>query len=309
VARETFEDWIPIENGDQAIQALNRGSVTERLARNEPMASDTKWVPRSGLFALAAIAKGGTYAETSGTNDYVELIARKAGGAIRIAEEDLVDSPVDTISTKKVDAARSMGYFFDNATLAVSAAANGTTVPYDSVLKAVRTTDSNISYTADANYVSGSATYNNLSLTLSKVEDNIWYDANQIAVIASPAFKHVFRTIYDSQSRPIFIEGTAGTPDTLFGNVVNWTVAARVSATATSAPTGNPLLIVVNRDLFIKGNAKLSPHITSSNPGFAIQRGNTGIGFLTDEALMKAAMRRGFKVGAAHGFSVFEKTS
>jgi hypothetical protein len=25
--------------------------------------------------------------------------------------------------------------------------------------------------------------------------------------------------------------------------------------------------------------------------------------------LMKAAMRRGFKVGAAHGFSVFEKTS
>jgi hypothetical protein len=309
VSRETFEDWIPIEGGDKAIQALNRGSVTERLARNEPMATDTKWVPRSGLFAIAAVAKGGTYGETSGTNDYVELIARKAGGAIRIAEEDLVDSPVDTISTKKVDAARSMGYFFDNATLAVSAAANGTTVPYDSVLKAVRTTDSGVSYTADTNYVSGSATYANLSSTLSKVEDNIWWDESQIAVIASPAFKHVFRTIYDGQSRPIFQEGANPTEDRLFGYTVNWSVAARVSATATSAPTGNPLLIIVNRDLFIKGNAKLSPHITSSNPGFAIQRGNDGIGFLTDEALMKAAMRRGFKVGAANAFAVFEKTS
>ena len=53
----------------------------------------------------------------------------------------------------------------------------------------------------------------------------------------------------------------------------------------------------------IKGMAKLSPQIANANPGFAIQRAGTGIGFLTDEALMKAAMRRGFKVGAAHAFA------
>ena len=152
MARETYEDWIPIENGDVAIQALNRGSATERLARSEPMSSDTKWVPRSGLFAISNVAKGAAYTETSGVNDYVELIARKAGGAVRIAEEDLSDSPVNIITTKKTDASRSMGYYFDNATLATSAAANGTTVPYDSVLKAVRTTDTNVAYTADANY-------------------------------------------------------------------------------------------------------------------------------------------------------------
>ena len=135
-------------------------------------------------FAISTVAKGGAYTETSGVNDYVELIARKAGGAIRIAEEDLIDSPVDLITTKKVDASRSMGYFFDNATLGTSAAANGTTVPYDWVLKAVRTTDTNIAYTADTNYASGSATYNNLSLTLGKVEDNIWWDEAELAVIA-----------------------------------------------------------------------------------------------------------------------------
>jgi HK97 family phage major capsid protein len=310
MSRETFEDWIPIENGDQAIQALNKGSVTERLGRPEPMGSDTKWVPRSGLFAIANVAKGAAYSETAGTNDYVELIARKAGGMVRIAEEDLGgDSPTDIISTKKVDASRSMGYYFDNATLAVSAAANGTTIPYTSVLKAVRTNDTNVSYTADANYISGSATYANLSLTLSKVEDSIWFDEGQLFLAASPVFKHVFRTIYDTQQRPIFIESTAGTPDTLFGYPVNWTVAARVSATATSAPAGDPLLIIGNRDLLVKGMAKLSPQIASSNPGFAIQRAATGVGFTTDEALMKAAMRRGFVVGAPNAFAVFQKTS
>jgi hypothetical protein len=310
VSRETFDSWIPVQLGDDAIQALNRGSVIERVGRPEPMVSDTKNVPRSGVFAVAAVAKGGTYTETSGTNDYVQLIARKAGGAIRMAEEDIsTDSPVDIIQTKKNDAARNMGYFFDNGTIGVSAAENGTTVPWTSIYKSVRTTDANVSYTADNNYVSGSATYVNLSSTLAKVEDSIWFDEEQIFIVASPVFKQRFREIVDNNGRPIFFDGGGATPSTLFGYEVNFTVAARVSATATYAPTGNPLLVIGNRDLAIKGMAKLSPHIASPNPGFAIQRADNGIGFLTDEALMKAAMRRAFKVGAANAFAVFEKTS
>jgi HK97 family phage major capsid protein len=309
VSRETFEDWIPIENGDRAIQALNKGSVVERITRGEPMGSDTKWVPRSGIFAVASIAKGAAYTETSGTNDYVEIIARKVGGIIRIAEEDLIDGPVDVINTKKVDAARQMGYFFDHATLGASGTANGTTIPYTSVYKALRTNDTNVSYTADTNFVSGSATYSNLSSTLSKVEDSIWFDEASIQAVASPVFKNVFRTIVDSNGRPIFISGTDGTPDTLFGYPVNWTVASRVASTATATPTGNPLLFFYNTQLAIKGLAKLSPQIASPNPGFAIQRARDGSGFSTDEALLKAAMRRAFAVGAPNAFSVFEKTS
>ena len=309
MARETFEDWIPIENGDKAIQALAKGSATERLARPEPMGSDTKWVPRSGAFAISAVGKGSSYQETSGTNDYVELIARKAGGAIRIAEEDFSDNPVDLISTKKVDAARNLGYFFDNATLGTSGTANGTTILYTSVYKSVRTTDSNVSYTANDNYVSGSATYAKLSETLGKVEDNIWWVEGEFHWIASPAFKRALRDVVDNNLRPIFIEKTEGTPSTLFGYPIDFTVSCRVSGTNTAAPTGNPLLIGVNKNLFIKGMAKLSAQIATPNPGFAIQRASTGVGFLTDEALMKAAMRRGFAVGAANGFCVFEKTS
>ena len=64
-----------------------------------------------------------------------------------------------------------------------------------------------MAYTADANYASGSATYDNLSLTLGKVEDNIWWDEAQLAVIATPAFKRVLRAIKDSSGNPIFLEG------------------------------------------------------------------------------------------------------
>lgn len=311
MARETFEDWIPVETGSTAIQALVRASVTERLGRPEPMASDTKQVPRSGNFAIAAVAKGAAYGETSGTNDYVELIARKAGGVLRVAEEDLMDTTVDILSTKRNDAARNMAVFFDNATLGTSGTENGTTILYTSVYKAVRTNESAVSYTADANYVSGSATYDKLSETFGNLEDSIWFDESQLFVAASPAFKESFRNIKDTQGNPIFsqAQGAEGTPDRLFGYPVNWTLGARVSGTNTQAPTGNPLLIVGNRDLLIKGMAKLSPTIATPNPGFALQRANNGVGFLTDEALLKAAMRRGFKVGAAPAFAVFEKTS
>lgn len=309
MARETFEDWIPVETGSDAIQALVRASATERLARPETMNSDTKQVPRSGDFAIGAVAKGSAYGETSGTNDYVELIARKVGGVLRVAEEDLLDSTVDILATKRNDAARNMAKFFDNATLATSGAANGTTVLYTSVYKAVRTTNSATGYTADANYTAGAASYANLSAVLADYEGSEWADDAETFVIAHPAFKAALRNVLDSQNRPIFQEGTGTSPSVLFGYDITWSFGAKVSATNTSSPTGNPLLIVGNRQLLIKGMARLSPTIASPNPGFALQRANTGVGFLTDEALLKAAMRRGFAVGNENAFAVLEKTS
>lgn len=287
-----------------------RASAVEMLARPENMSSDTKQVPRSGEFAVGAVAKGAAYSETAGTNDYVELIARKVGGINRVAEEDLNDTAIDVLAVKRADAARNMAKFFDNATLATSGAANGTTILYTSVYKAIRTTNSGVSYTADTNYVSGSASYANLSSTFGKVEDSDWFEDDQMFVIASPSFKQTIRGIVDTQGRPIFQESAvAGAPDTVFGYTVAWSMGAKVSGTNTYAPSGNPLFIVGNRRLLIKGMAKLSPEIADSNPGFKIQRAGTGVGFTTDEALLKVAMRRGFVLGHEKGFAVFEKTS
>lgn len=309
MARETFEDWIPVETGDVAIQALNQTSATVQLARPEQMASDTKQVPRSGDFAIGAVAKGAAYGETSGTNDYVELIARKVGGVLRVAEEDLLDSAVDILPTKRQGAARNMAKFYDNATLATSAAANGTTILYTSVYKAVRTTDSAVSYTADTNYVSGSATYDKLSETLGKVEVGEYWDESRVAIVAHPAFRQSLRGVKDDNGNPIFFDGQGTTPSTLFGHRIVWSLGAKVSATNTASPTGNPIMVIGNWDFAIMGVAKLAPGIASTNPGFAIQRGINGVGFLTDEALMKGVMRRAFVLGNVNAFAVFEKTS
>lgn len=322
MARETFgTGWIAVETGDVAIQALMTNSATEALARPEPMATDTKQVPRSGEFDISSVAKGASYTETTGVNDYVQLTARKAGGVLRVAEEDITDTGPDVLATKRVGAARNMAKFYDNATLGTSGTENGTTILYTSVYKALRTTNSAsgaFAYTADANYrainfsttASGAAGYIALSNVLAIYEQGDFYDEGNTIVIASPFWKQAFRNVVDSQGRPIFHEAmNQGRPTaTLFGFPVTWSMGARVSATNTSRPTGNPLLIIGNRDFLIKGMANLSRQIATPNPGFAIQRAANGVGFLTDEALMKAAMRRGFVLGTENGFALAEKT-
>jgi HK97 family phage major capsid protein len=312
-SRDTFEDWIPTEITGEVIQAAVRQSTVEQLARPEPMASDTKQVPRTGGVSVGVVAKGNAYAESTGTQDTVEMIARKIGGIVRIAEEDLTDTVTGerTINIKRLEATRALAKFFDNATLATTGAQNGTTVPYTSIYKAVRTTNAATSYTADANYLAtgGAATYDDFNDVFGLVEDSDWYDESAIVVIASPAWKRALRGIKDSQGRPMWREGMTGDdPGSIMDYPVVWTPAARTSATATQTPTGNPLLIVANRNLMIKGMASLTSGQAPTNPGFEIQRANNGVGFTTDETLMKSVLRRGFVIGHEKAFAVVELT-
>ena len=309
MARESVDSWLAVEKGDVAIQGLVATSAIEAIGRPEPMATTTKDVPRSGDFAIAGIAKGGTYGETSGTNDYVELVAKKVGGAARFAEEDLDEGPVDVLATKRRDAARNMAKFFDNATIGCSAAASGVTVLYTSIYRAIRTNDANVSYTADDNFLSGAVTYTNLSALLGLVEVSDFFDEGELVVIAHPAFRRSLREVLDDNHRPIFIQGREGTPSTVFEYPVYWSLGAKVSSTNTYAPSGNPLMVIANRQLLIKGMARLSPKIATPNPGWALQSAMNGVGYLTDEAIMKMAMRRAFVVGDPNGVAVFEKTS
>jgi hypothetical protein len=279
------------------------------------MNTDTKQVPRAGDFAIAAVAKGAAYAESQGTNDYVEMIARKVGGLTRIAEEDLTDTVTGerTLEVKRARAASNMAKFYDNACLGTSAAGNGTTVLYTSLYKALTTTDSSTSYTANdnrktlsaANLTSGgTAAFSPFNDTLGIYEDSDFYDEAGTLVIASPVFKKIIRGVLDTTGRPLWDEAN----QTFLGYQIAWSKGARVSAVNTYSPSGNPLLFVGNRELLIKGVAKLSPNIATGNPGFALQRASTGVGFTTDEALLKAAMRRGFVVGSPQGFAVLEYT-
>src|SRR3546814_16478934 len=91
MARNTFEDWIPEEWDSQVIMRVNQVSVIESEARPYPMATDTRHIPRSAGVEVSGVSKGSAYDEDTSTNDDVLLTAKKAGRAIRIADEDLQD--------------------------------------------------------------------------------------------------------------------------------------------------------------------------------------------------------------------------
>lgn len=305
MARNTFEDWIPEEWDSQVVQRVAQVSVIESEAREYPMGTDTRHIPRSAGVDVNGVAKGSAYGEDESVNDDVLLTAKKAGRAIRVADEDLQDSNVAILEQKRVDWATSWAKYLDNACLAVTAAESGVTVPYTSVYKAIRTSNSDTSYTADANYVAsatgGAVSYNNLSAVLGKVEVGDYWEEGLTLVIAHPSLREKLRNIKDDQNQPIFVRGQggdSGTPDTLFGHRVRWSLGARTSATATHAPTGNPLVIVVNRDFLAIGKR--------SGPESRVAGPDTGAAFLTDEALLKMRARRAFALTHEKAAAVLE---
>lgn len=307
MARQTFEDWIPEEWGGPVLSKLMETSAVEALARVEPMGTDTKHVPRSaGMDSGGALAKGGTYTEATGTNDDVLLTARKFGRVVRIADEDTKDPAglINVISTKQTEWARGHAIAFDQACLGTAAAENGTTVPYLSLYQALNTTNSDTSYTADANLIvtAGALTYSDISTAFGLIEGSDFYAESDTVVLAHPSFKQKVRDILDSQNRPIFIDAMGpGARSTLLGAPVYWTLGARAHATNTSAPTGSPLLFVGNRQFLVKGDR--------SGPEYMVAGADSGAAFLTDEHLMKMRIRRGFAVGNENAWACIEYTA
>lgn len=301
MSRNTYEDWIPEEWGGAVITRVNQVSAVERLARREPMGTDTKHVPRSAGVGVAAVPKGNAYSEDTSTNDDVLLTARKLGKAIRIADEDLKDVPTDIIANKQRDWSTSYGKFLDNATLAVTAAENGTTIPFTSVYYALTQSNSDTGYTGNDNLTqtgSGGPTYANISATFADYEAGDYHDDAETVAIAHPAFKQTFRGILDSQNRPIFQEGAGDGIDRLFGAQIFWSNGAKTSATATDTPSGKPLLVVGNKGFLVLG--------VRSGPESMVAGADSGAAFLTDEALLKMRARRGFAVGHEKAFAILE---
>jgi HK97 family phage major capsid protein len=303
MARQNFDVWLPEDDDSAVIRVVNQGSAIESLARRVPMTTDVKNHPRSGGANVFTIAKGEAYTEDEADNDKVILKTRKLGTAFRIAEEDLDDNVADIVGTKQLDWAHAYAKGIDNATLATTGAENGTTVKYTSVYRALTTANAATGYTANANRVqtAGPVTYGKLSEALGLVETGDFFDPTSLVVIAHPSFRGHFRNVVDGENRPIFVQGLAGTPDTLFGHTVRWSQGARTHATNSSAPTGNPIAVFGNMSYALLG--------VRSGPESAFLMPNAGGSALTDEAILKVRARRAFAVGHEKAFSILEVTS
>jgi hypothetical protein len=268
----TIDDWIPIEYDDEVVQRVLTDSVIERYAARVPMTSKTKSIPRSSGITVTA---GTTYTDSDGANDEVTITARRFIARIEFDEDDMSDAEtrMDVIGTKGMDWAISYADTFDCACLGTSAAANGTTIPFNSVYYVLRTSDSDVEpdYTADDNYLTwdddytaiastpdGTSLYEKLSALFKLVETGKYWSQADALVIAHPGWRDALRVCTDAQGRPIFIAGTSGnggaTPDMLFNTPIAWSRGARISATATDSPTGADLLFYVNRRFLKRGD-------------------------------------------------------
>lgn len=305
-------DWIPIEYDSDVVQRVQMESAVERYAIRVPMSSKTKSIPRSAGITVTA---GTTYTDDASVNDDVVLTARRFIARFKIDEDDLADAEtrMDVIETKGLDWAISYADVFDNACLATTGAENGTTVPFTSVYRTLRTTDSDVSYTADTNYltwdddlqatsvtagaITAGSLYPQLSATFRKVETGKYWSLADSLVIAHPGWRDALRLTVDAQGRPIFIQGTAGTPDTLFNVPIAWSRGAKSSAVNTGSPEGNDLLFFMNRRYMRRGDRSGPETLTDD------ARAQDD----TDDYAIKFRARRGFKLTHPMASSVLER--
>jgi len=287
--------YILEEQGSSVIQALQANSAVEAFARREAMASRTKSVPRFVADAPEVVAEGATIPEATATLDEVILTAKKYAKIFHVSEEDINDSLVDVLNTYKVEWASKFARKFDNACLGVTDAADGDDgQPFTSLYRAVSPGS------AGANLIQtgGALSFADINTALGIVEDSDKFDAANTVFMAHPKMLAELRGMVDGTGQLVLPNPIAATPGSLFGYPLVVSYGAATSTAATANPTGNPLLIVGNRNMMINGVRGGVESVVSRDAEFS-----------KDGVLLKTRIRRGFAVADADAFAIVEKTA
>lgn len=298
MARTDFTEangYILEEQGSVVIQDLLANSAVEAYARQEPMASRTKTVPRFVADAPAVVAEGGTIGEATATLDEIVLTARKYAQIMNVSEEDLNDNLVDVLTTARREWASRFARKFDNACLGVTVAADGTdTAPYTSLYKAL--TDLN----SASNIITtgGALSYDDLNNALGIVEDSSKFDAANTIWMAHPKMLKQIRAMVKPDNDLVLPDPLSGTPGSLFGYPLVISYGAAKASAASSSPGGNEFIVCGNRQMLINGVRGGVESVVSRDAEFT-----------KDGVLLKTRIRRGFAVADADAFAIVEKTA
>ena len=281
--------WIPEPKSSEVLTKVYETSAVESVARRVTMTAPTVSVPRFESDGADIVAEHEVIPVQTADLDEVTLRAVKFANRFAISVEDQRDALVDVLTQKKLAWANSFGRKLDNACLGVTVAKDGTaTAPFESVYS-VSNTAGNVTATA------GALNYEMLVELFDAIETGD-YNGN-LVVIAHPAFKSALRNLKDEAGDRVVSDPLgAGTPS-IFGNELRFSNGARTSASATDKPTGNPLLIVGNREHLILGVRDGIESQVSDQPRWD-----------TDEVELKMRARRGFVAATGEAFHVIEKT-
>jgi HK97 family phage major capsid protein len=304
MARALNEVWITEEKDSATIRTIATTSLVEQVASPVPMKSNTKSISRVGDIDVSIVPKGSAYPEDGVEADEIVMVAKKFGTAVRIAEEDLddQDSGRNILEENKVAWASAYAKKLDNSCFSTTGVIAGTTVPFTSVYKAIRTADEGQGYAADQNYRAvprADFSFATISDAFAAYEDSEYGDPDQLVVLAASGIKGIVRTLTDVEGRLIFNPNPREDGGTdLLGAKTLFSKALRTSAVATKAPTGNPLIILANKQLLRLGRR-------GGPESRVIPAANSN----TDEAQLIMRSRRAFQLGTPAGAFVLEITA
>lgn len=281
--------WIAEQAGSEVLETLASNSAVEAVARKVNMTSDAYRVPRFTGVGVDIVAEGALIPQQEATLDSVLLEANKWANRFALSVEDERDAVLDAFAAYKRNWTSKFARELDNACLGVTADVTGpgTSVPFQSVYNAA-SDSSNVVATA------GDLEFEMLNDAFGAIETGE-YNGN-LVVIAHPSFKGALRNLKDGAGDRVVSEPLGGGNQTVFGLEVVYSVGARTSTTATDAPSGNPLLIVGNRDHMILG---VRDGVESAIADFRWEY---------DEREVKMRARRAFAVATPEAFQVIEKT-
>jgi HK97 family phage major capsid protein len=284
--------WIVAQALSDVLTESNNTSAVEAVARRIRMTSDQVKVPRFTSAGVDIVAEGATIPLLDPDLDEVILDAFKWAGRFAQSYEDSQDSIADFFAAARNGWFSDWAVEFDNATLGVTAAKSGNTVPFTSVYNAATTAGNRIQ-------TAGAVTFEDVNAAFESLETSRWAAGRDIVVIAHPSMLAAMRNLKDEAGeRMVQYPLQGGLNPTLFGYEVRLSFGAATSTAPTHAPTGNPLLIVGSRQHMLLGVRGGFEYKVSDAPQWE-----------NDVLELKTRVRRAFEPATGEAFFVVEKTA
>jgi HK97 family phage major capsid protein len=277
--------WIPEPGANEVLTLDVETSAVEAVARKVNMTSRTVSVPRFASNGVDVVAEHAVIPVKDATLDEVVLTAYKFADRFAISVEDEQDAVVDALNAYKADWLSNFAITLDNACLGVT----GTGGPFESVYRAVGA--------GNRTATAGALTYEDLVEAFGELETN---RKGGLVAIAHPSFKMTLRSLKDSDGNFVVDPDNrlgAGVP-TIFGHELRFSYGAKTNATYTDQPSGNPLLVVANKQGLILG-VRSGPESQVSDEAQ----------WETDHIELKMRARRGFVLADADSARVIELTA
>lgn len=276
--------WIPVQQSPDVLQRVRETSAVEAVARKVVMTSEVTAVPKFTAEGVDVVAEHATIPLTDATLDDVTLRAVKFANRFGISIEDREDAVADALLAYQGAWVSNFNVKLDNACLGVT----GTGGPFESVYRAVGS--------GNRTATAGALKYDTLVDVFGSLEAGDLGGNN--VVIAHPAFAMSLRNLKDAAGDRVVSDPLSGQVPTIFGDELHFSKGARTSAAVTDRPTGNPLLIVTNRDNLILGVRSGPEALISEEARWE-----------TDEVELKMRARRGFVLADASAAKVIELTA